>query len=268
MKSCSGSPASGAVPDSVGVFERVAGYLDVEACTIAHAEEAQARGAELHVGEEVRAWRPVGQGIEVETDRGRYQAGALVITAGARAGSLLADLRLPLEVLRKPLFWYRTETNQYRSEQGCPCFLFETPDGNFYGFPDLEPNGLKCAEHSGGAVVADPLRVDRELHREDQLRVEGFLGQHLPGVSQVCTRHAVCMYTVTPDTDFVVDRHPQYPQIIFAAGLSGHGYKFTPMLGEALADLRGNGKTNLPVEFLSRAAEDSRQEKTKMRGRK
>jgi sarcosine oxidase len=61
------------------------------------------------------------------------------------------------------------------------------------------------------------------------------------------------MYTVTPDTDFVVDCHPQYPQIVFAAGLSGHGYKFTPMLGEALADLAIDGSTKLPVGFLSRA---------------
>jgi sarcosine oxidase len=251
-------PGFRAAPDTIGVFERVAGYLDVEACTIAHAEEAQSRGAELHVGEEVRAWRPLGsgaanQGIEVETDRGRYEAGALVVTAGAWAGSLLADLRMPLEVLRKPLFWFKTKTDQYRVDRGCPCYLFETPEGGFYGFPDLEPYGLKCAEHSGGAVVADPLRLDRELNRDDQLRVDQFIADHLPGVSQTRTHHAVCMYTVTPDTNFVIDRHPQYPQVVFAAGLSGHGYKFTPMLGEALADLALEGKTKLPVEFLSRA---------------
>ncbi len=195
----------------------------------------------------------MGSGVEVETDRGRYHAGALVVTAGAWAGPLLADLRLPLEVLRKPLFWFRTQTNQYLADSGCPCFLFETPEGNFYGFPDLEPNGLKCAEHSGGAVVADPLQVDRQLNRDDQQRVESFLAQHLPGVSQTCTQHAVCMYTVTPDTNFVVDRHPQHPQIVFAAGLSGHGYKFTPLLGEALTDLVLDGSTKLPIEFLSRA---------------
>jgi len=230
----------------------VAGYLDVEDCTIAHAEEAQARGAELHVGEEVRGWNATAQGVEVETDRARYQAGALVVTAGAWAGSLLADLGLPLEVLRKPLFWFRTETDAYRVDRGCPCYLFETPEGNFYGFPDLEPYGLKCAEHSNGQLVHDPLRLDRELNRDDQLRVENFLSGHLPGVSRTLSRHAVCMYTVTPDTNFVVDRHPEHPQIVFAAGLSGHGYKFTPMLGEAIADLAIEGRTKLPIGFLAR----------------
>jgi sarcosine oxidase len=74
---------------------------------------------------------------------------------------------------------------------------------------------------------------------------------HLPEVTRRRLHFATCLYTLSPDRNFVVDRHPQYPQVSFAAGLSGHGFKFVPVLGEALADLAERGKTNLPIEFLS-----------------
>src|SRR5262249_17365468 len=153
------------------------------------------------------------------------------------AAQLLADLRLPLEVRRKPQYWYRPRTADYRIAGSCPAFLYETAHGEFYGFPQLGPEGMKVAEHTGGAVVSDPLTVNRDIARADQERVEHFLGQYLPGVSTECTHHAVCMYTLTPDRHFVVDRHPQHPRLAFVAGLSGHGFKFAPVLGEALADL-------------------------------
>ncbi len=64
-------------------------------------------------------------------------------------------------------------------------------------------------------------------------------------------RHSVCLYTLSPDENFIVDQHPEYPQVAFAAGLSGHGFKFVPVLGRILADLALNGRSDLPIEFLS-----------------
>ena len=235
----------------VGVFERRAGYLHVEECVVAHVEAALALGAELRTGEEVRAWEPDDDGVRVATDRESYLADRLVIAAGPWAGQLLAELGIPLVVRRKPQFWFRPRDKAYRVERGCPGFLFETPAGFYYGFPQLDDGGVKAAEHSGGAVVADPLTVNRDLDPADVSLVRAFLSAHLPGVSHELLHHAVCMYTLTPDQHFVVDVHPQHRQVAFVAGLSGHGFKFTPVLGEALADLALNGRTSLPIGFLS-----------------
>jgi glycine/D-amino acid oxidase-like deaminating enzyme len=110
---------------------------------------------------------------------------------------------------------------------------------------------MKVAEHTGGQPVSDPATVERNIDMNEQRRVEQFLSDHLPAVSHRVVDHAVCLYTMSPDEHFVVDRHPAHANVVFAAGLSGHGYKFTPVLGRALADLTLDGHTNLPVDFLS-----------------
>lgn len=236
--------------DMTAVFERRAGYLRVEACVRAHAEEAVKLGAKIMTDESALEWKTDGSGVEVRTDRATYRAARMIIAAGPWAPVILRDLGLRLEVRRKPAFWHRTADAAYREDRGCPCFLFETPTGTFYGFPEIDGSGLKAAEHSGGEPVTDPLSVDRSLRPEDKARVDAFLARHLPGVTRDCLKHSACMYTMTPDEHFVVDRHPAHPQVAFAAGLSGHGFKFTCVLGEALAELVIDGSTALPIAFL------------------
>ncbi len=233
-----------------GLFERRAGYLDVEQCVVAHAEEAVKLGAELRAGIEARSWNAGASAIAVSTDAGDFQAARLVIAAGSWAPQLLRELSIPLVVRRKPQFWYPADA-AYRADRGCPAYLFDLPEGIFYGIPQIDEHGLKVAEHTGGDPVADPLDVDREPHRADQERVEQFLANHLPGVRREIAHFSVCMYTLTPDEHFIVDRHPSDPRIVLAAGLSGHGFKFTGVLGEALADLALSGRTDLPIGFLS-----------------
>jgi sarcosine oxidase len=117
--------------------------------------------------------------------------------------------------------------------------------------PSLDGTSIKVCEHSGGTVVVDPSRLDRELHQADVEPVAEFIRQSMPGVLPAPARHSVCMYTHTPDRHFIIDRHPQHPQVAIGAGFSGHGFKFTGVLGEALADLALDGETALPVGFLS-----------------
>ena len=232
-------------------FERRAGYLRVEDCIRAHLDAARDCSAELRTGIEVRRWSADGHGVRVETDAGTFTADRLIITAGAWAGQLLADLGIRLEVRRKPLYWYACDDTRYEAAAGCPGFLFELPEGVFYGFSKIDALGVKVAEHSGGPVVDDPLTLDREVDLDDRQRVETFLAAHLPGVSLQMTNHSVCMYTMTPDEHFIVDRHPEHPNVVFAAGLSGHGFKFASTLGQSLADLTLAGHTDLPIGFLS-----------------
>ncbi len=241
-----------------GLFEPKAGYLDVEACVVAHVEQAQHSGAELRIGEWATGWHSDGEEIEVATNRGTIPARGLIITAGPWAAQMLGDLNVPLIVRRKPQYWYPAAAG-FRATENCPAFLFDTPDGVFYGLPEVEraadglggPSGIKVAEHTGGQTVADPLSVDRDIDLADQARVEQFLAGFLPSVRRELRHHSICMYTLSPDEHFIVDRYPFDPRIIFAAGMSGHGFKFTCVLGEALADLALRGKTTLPVDFLS-----------------
>ena len=237
----------------VGVYEPTAGYLLVEDCVQAHLDAARDAGAELLADTEVVSWSADESGVRVRTSNDEIGADRLVITAGAWAGQLLADLHIRLTVRRKSLFWFATDAAQYDVAAGFPVFLFELPDGVFYGFPQLDPRGVKFAEHSGGRVLDVPLAADRSIDPEEQRRLRDVLPRHLPGVSPRVTDHAVCLYTMSPDEHFIVDRHPAHPNVTFAAGLSGHGFKFAPILGQALADLALHGGTDLPTRFLSLA---------------
>jgi len=233
-----------------GVYEHGAGFLRVEECVLAHVAEATGRGATIAAGECAVSWR-VENGIAiVRTDRGEFEAERLVITAGAWANDLLATLDIPLVVKRKPLFWCRTDNHDHHVDRGFPAFLYELDDAIFYGFPALDARGVKLAEHSGGEIVADPLAVDRSERAADRERVKQLATRCLKGLSNEITDHVVCLYTMTPDEHFVVDRHPAHPQVVFAAGLSGHGFKFASVLGEALADLSLDGRARVPLRFL------------------
>ena len=240
------------VPDGMaGVFESAAGYLRVERCVLAHLAAAKACSAEFRFGSAVCALRAVGSAVEVETETGeKHQAAKLVITAGPWAPALLADLQLALQPRRKHVYWFPTSDSSYHEDGGCPTFLYELPHGVFYGFPQIDELGVKVAEHSGGQAIVDPLSDPRELDPADLGRVEEFLTSHLPGVGRPMQRHSVCYYTMSPDEHFIVDWDPGNSNTLFAAGLSGHGFKFTSVLGEALADLALEGQTLLPIEFL------------------
>ena len=232
------------------VYEAHAGYLFVEAAVAAHQAAAAKAGATIRDNEAVRTWRATDQGVSVTTDVASWSAAALVVTAGPWAGQLLADLKPSLCVLRKDLYWLAA-AECYRQETGLPVFLYELSDGIYYGFPDIAGSGVKVGEHTGGVEHALPTSPPYELIPADVARVERFVAECLPQVTNQRLRHRVCWYTMSADGHFVVGAHPQHHNVYIAAGLSGHGYKFTPVLGEALADLVCQQRTRLPIEFLA-----------------
>jgi len=244
-------PGFRAAAGSAGVFEPAAGYLKVERCVLTHLAAAKSAGAEFRFGLTARSWQADGRGVRLITDQGDFSAAKLVITAGPWAPQLLADLNVPLHVRRKHLYWFPTADASYHQASGCPTYLYELPHGVYYGFPQIDELGVKVAEHTGGAVVEDPRSDPRALDAADLARVEDFLAHYLPGVGRPLAKRSVCFYTMSPDEHFIVDRHPCDFNVCFVAGLSGHGFKFTSVLGEALADMTLNGSTKLPIEFLS-----------------
>ncbi len=236
--------------DMQAVFEPDAGFLEVENCVAAHVEQARTLGAEILTGQCVTGWSADARGVTVTTDGDRHTAGNLVLCGGAWTSRLLSDLGLPLVVHRKTVFWFGPADEVYRFDRGCPVFGLETPDGFFYGFPAIDEIGVKVGEHSGQQVALDPDRLDREIHAEDEQPVRRFLRRYLPALGSIVRKTSVCMYTMTPDEHFIIDRHPAHPHVAFACGFSGHGFKFAPVVGSILMDLIIDGRTLEPVEFL------------------
>lgn len=233
-------------PGMTVLFEPDAGWLPVEHCVQTHLDRASAAGAEHRWGETVVSWEEGGSGVHVVTDAGRYSADALVIAGGAWSGDLLSQLALPLTVVRKHLHWYRCNDDRYATG-----FFFELPDRHLYGFP-CRDGRIKVAEHSGGEVIHHPLTASREPDPRDDQRIADFVHEHLPGVAAERLEHKSCFYTRTPDEHFIVDRYPGCERVAYAAGLSGHGFKFAGALGELLVDLATEGSTRTDIGFLSR----------------
>jgi len=241
------------VPDGFDVVvEPTGGYLQVEDCVRTHIELACKAGAEHQSGATIVGWESDGRTVRVRTESDEYEAASLILTPGAWADQLLNDIAgMPtLHVLRKTMHWHQVRSSVYDVASGGQGFLFEMPYGAFYGFPSLEGSTLKLAEHSGGEALTDPLLIDRSLRISDTKPIGRFLNEVMPDVDPQTGRHSVCMYTVTPDGHFIVDRHSEYDNVFFGAGFSGHGFKFTSVIGEALAVLAIDGSTDQPIDFL------------------
>lgn len=230
------------------VHEPTAGLLHVERCVQAALDCAEALGAETALDTRVLRWSAGPHGVTVDTNQGALSCDRLVLAAGPWAPELLGPLGVAMHVRRKSMFWFQSPAAAGLGQM--PPYLFEMAGGVFYGCPALDDRGLKVGDHAGGKPVKDPAAVDREIDPEEEAAVRGFLASCLPVATDRRTDHSVCLYTMSPDEHFLVDSWPGEPRIVFAAGLSGHGFKFAPALGDALADLATQGTTESPVGFL------------------
>lgn len=240
-----------ALPDDfVALIEGRAGILFAEECWRAFCEDAVRHGAELRFGVRVHGFAPDGEGMTVETESGRLRADRVVVTAGPWSATLLADLGLPLEVRRVLVVHVQPDDpTRFRPEM-LPIFIMDVPEGEYYGFPFLPDQGVKFGRHDDGEVCT-PESVRRTVTDDEVRWMTGVLERYLPGAARQVLMTVTCLYTMTPDSHFVIDRHPEWPQVVFAAGFSGHGFKFASIMGEALADLALEGASRLPIGFLS-----------------
>jgi len=132
-------------------------------------------------------------------------------------------------------------------------FGFETDGGFYYGFPAIDELGVKVSDHVGGQATVSAESLDREVHADDEEPLRRFIRRHVPQLGTTITKRSVCMYTMTPDEHFILDRHPDHANVFYACGFSGHGFKFAPVIGSVLADWVTMGQTREPVEFLRAA---------------
>ena len=221
----------------VAVWEPRAGILFPELAVRTHLELAAQHGAALQLNELVLRWEPDGDGVRVFTKLNAYHSRSLLLSAGPWINSLLPDLNLPLSVERQVLCWFQPRSNPERFEpQRCPVYLWQYgPDSFFYGFPDLG-HGVKAAVHHQGQFT-EPDLVDREVAQGETEAVRDVLARFLPDAAGRLKSAAVCMYTNTPDEHFILGHHPLHRQVIIASPCSGHGFKFSPVIGEVAAGL-------------------------------
>jgi sarcosine oxidase len=223
--------------DMVGVWEPRAGVLFPESAIRSHLELARELGAELRFNTPVERWEPRGSGVAVRSGSGAWTARQLLLCAGAWTTSLVPDLNLPLTVERQVLFWFEPRGRpELFQPQRCPIFICEHAPGRFfYGLPDLG-DGVKIGVHHEGAA-ASPEHLDREVQEQETEVARTLLRQFLPDAAGALGSAVVCMYTNTPDEHFLLDWHPQCPQVLIASPCSGHGFKFSPVIGELAATL-------------------------------
>jgi monomeric sarcosine oxidase len=225
------------IPDDWdALYSPSTGFLLTEPALRGMASLAQQLGATLLEHTPAASWGHDASGVWVETPSVRYEADALIVTAGAWAGMLLADLGLPMHVRRKTLWWQDIDDPRRYQPDRFPVFIADSAAGEIYGFPIYGVPALKIANHAGGDIV-DIETVDRETQPGENRDCLVLASHLLPGVRPTVFKSAVCLYTMTPDTDFIVDRDPRSPRVVFGAGFSGHGFKFAPAIGELLADM-------------------------------
>ncbi|QBI55183.1 N-methyl-L-tryptophan oxidase [Streptomonospora litoralis] len=241
--------------DEVALYEARGGFVRPEAAVRAHVALARREGADLRFREPAQTWTalPGGQGVRITTAAGAYTAERLVVCPGAWAPELLADLGVEFTVERQVQYWFapRGGAGPFAPERH-PVYVWEDPGGvQVYGFPayDGPEGGVKTAFFRRGSPCT-PETLDRRIHPEEIAAISAHLADRIPELPGPLLRGAACMYTTTADEHFVVAPHPEHPQVTVACGFSGHGFKFTPVIGEIAADLATTGTTAHPVDLF------------------
>ncbi len=242
--------------DEVGYYEYNAGFLYPEKCISAQLSLAKKYGATIHENEKVLHFSEKNGVVYVTTNRDEYEAKKLIISAGPWLPMLLEKEYSPIfKISRQILFWFglkniKNDAADFRPEK-FPIFIWElqTKKQAVYGFPLIgeKNSGVKIASEQFETTTT-PETINREVSQEEiNAMYENFVAPHFPALSNHCIKTATCLYTTTPDFHFVIDTHPKYSSIILASPCSGHGFKHSAAVGEALAQLVMDGKSEIDM---------------------
>ncbi|MBS1558161.1 MAG: N-methyl-L-tryptophan oxidase [Bacteroidetes bacterium] len=241
------------------MMEPDAGFVTPERAILAYTERALQLGASIHVQEKTLAWKKSGNTFIITTDKNTYQCEKLVITAGAWAGKMVTEVANKLQVTRQIIGWMKPKINSQFQLEKFPCWTLADPEkpGIYYGFPILPSStfggitGLKLGHHTPG-ISTDPDQTDRNPVKEDEANLIAMLSRFIPEGYASTAGMKSCLYTYTPDENFVIDFVPGTDNgAVMAAGFSGHGFKFASIVGEIMADLVIKKTTDQPIAFLN-----------------
>lgn len=241
--------------DEIAYFEPGAGFLRPERCVAAQLDLAVRHGAALRVNERVLSLSQphVGETVEVLTDQGRYRARSVVIAAGSWLPELVPpDVAQRFNVYRQVQHWFPPESPSAFSRERFPVFIWmygEHAGAHLYGFPsDGAEDAVKIASEDYGA----PVKPDALPRAVDPTEGETMFDRHirgrLRGLSRSPVRSSVCLYTSTEDGRFVIDAHPEMVGVTLLSACSGHGFKHSPAIGEAVAERIATGASRLDLE--------------------
>jgi sarcosine oxidase len=244
-------PAFDLRDDLVAVVDPRAGWLDPEQCNAEHLKIAASHGADLRFEEPLTSWDANENGVTVATPYGTYEADHLVLSVGACTSRFLNGLDLPLDVERQVVFWLDAEGAEYEAAR-FPIWAYEHVPGDItYGFPRL-PRGVKASVMHGGEKSRDSEEVNRSVHGDEINPLRAALNPVLPALSQAPVRESeVCLFTNTPDHDFIIDWHPEYSRVLISSPCSGHGFKFASVIGEIQANLVSGGDRRFDLSPFS-----------------
>src|SRR5271157_135095 len=227
--------------DQEGYFEPGAGFLRPEACVETQIEQARRLGAQVFTTETVLQISPANGRVTLKTDKREFEAARVILTSGPWIAQFLPpELRQHFRVYRQTLCWFALARNAERYlPEHFPVFIWITGtrvQDMLYGFPAIDgpSGGLKVATERYEDTV-DPDNVPRNVS-DDSVRemCEHYIAPRFPDVGNNCLRTATCLYTVTPDAKFVIDYADADRNVLFASACSGHGFKHSPAVGEAL----------------------------------
>jgi sarcosine oxidase len=234
------------------VFEPDAGMLSAQMAVAVQVEMARTLGGDLT---EVLERSPVRR-IDLEGDHPAVvlddqvlTADRLIVSAGAWTARLLPGLSVPLRPTRQQVLYFRPADPEPFRIGRFPVFIYKGEGENdaYYGMPEALGMGVKAARHGGPGV--DPDAVDRLVGEEYRDEIRGFLRRTIPMLADSpIDRDEVCLYTMTEDEDFRVGPLPGRPDLIVASPCSGHGFKFSCLIGRVLADLAIDGETSIAIE--------------------
>ena len=237
-------------PDLPVLFQPDGGFLLPERCIVAHVSGALAHGAVVRARERVVEWTAGPNGVRVVTDLAVVEADRLVLTAGAFSQDVA---RLPagsVVAARQALAWFQPTRPELFAPDRFPVFNVELEGDQFYGFPVFGIPGFKLGRYDYEGERGDPDTISREPTPEDETPLRRFAERYFPDGAGPTLTLKSCLFELSPDEHFLIDRHPESERAVVGAGFSGHGFKFCSVVGEILADLALDGETRHDIEFL------------------
>jgi len=228
---------------TMALFQPEGGFLTPERCIVAHVVQAQTAGADVHAREAVLNWEPLRNGVRVRTPRAVYEAEKLIVTAGAWVSKLVAQLEGVAVAERQVLGWFQPLRSELFRPDRFPVFNLQVEEGRYYGLPIYGVPGFKVGRYRHLEEAVDPDRIDRGCHPRDEEVLRTFTERCFPDGAGPTMGLRTCMFTNSPDGHFILDLHPDHPQVCVASPCSGHGFKFCSVVGEILADLAETGQT-------------------------
>ena len=238
--------------DEIAVLDPQGGYLRPEAAIAGYLKLAGQDGAVLHFGERITAIEPGDGGVTLRSADGLYRARKVVVATGSWIAQLVPQLKAHAVPIRQVVAWYEPRDSFATEPRRMPCFLRdEGGGGSYFGFPAIGIDGVKVGRHAHFREPINPDEPNPPVNDADTALLDGFISKRVPAAAGRRVNAVTCRYTMLPSEDFLLDLAPGNPNVVVASPCSGHGFKFTSVVGEILADLALEGATSLPVAAFS-----------------